>query len=105
MSDEAMREGLDVFISYASADRERVLPIVADLEAAGLNVWFDRQKIEGGTRWGREIVLGVRACRVFALMCSDASMRSRAVAQEIQLAWQYEKPYTRRRQCHGRRRI
>jgi hypothetical protein len=30
---------------------------------------------------------------MFALMCSDASMRSRNVKQEVLLAWKYEKPY------------
>ncbi|MGD2154073.1 MAG: TIR domain-containing protein [Gemmatimonadales bacterium] len=87
------RIDVDVFVSYSSQDRDRVLPIVDELEGAGLDVWVDRHKIEGGTSWSTEIVQGVRACKVFVLICSDASMRSRNVKQEIQLAWTYEKPY------------
>jgi hypothetical protein len=92
MADGPNRD-VDLFVSYSSEDRQRVLAIVADLEASGLKVWVDRHKIEGGASWGTEIVHGVKTCRVFALMCSSASMRSRNVKQEIQLAWKYEKPY------------
>ena len=33
----------DVFISYASEDRERVKPIVGSIEDAGFSVWWDRR--------------------------------------------------------------
>ncbi len=32
----------DVFLSYASQDRERIVPLVKALEADGLSVWWDR---------------------------------------------------------------
>jgi len=81
----------EVFISYASVDRERVLPIADRLGAAGVSVWLDRRKIEGATFWAEEIVRGIKACKVVLLMCSDASMRSWAVKQEIQLAGERQK--------------
>jgi len=37
----------DVFISYASQDRERVIPIVRVLEERGYSVWWDRRIIPG----------------------------------------------------------
>jgi hypothetical protein len=80
-----------LFISYASADREQVLPIADQLTAAGVSVWLDRYKIEGASRWAEEIVRGVEACKVFVMMCSDASMRSWAVKQELQLAGECQK--------------
>lgn len=83
----------DVFISYSSSDRERVLDISSRLVAAGMSVWIDRNKIEGGRNYGSEIVQGIKNCKVLILMCSDAAMRSRNVKQEIQLAWKYERPY------------
>ena len=83
----------EVFVSYASLDCERVLQIVSQLEAAGVRVWLDADKIEGATNYGPEIVRGIRECKVLALMCTDASMRSRNVKQEILLAWKYERPY------------
>src|SRR5262249_19915995 len=44
-----------------------------------------------GERWAEEIVRAIRACKVLLLLCSDASMRSRAVKQEVQLAWEGQK--------------
>ena len=40
-----------LFVSYASADRERVLPVVAALERAGISVWIDREGIHGGANY------------------------------------------------------
>lgn len=80
-----------VFISYACRDRDRVLPIADRLAAAGVPVWLDRYRIEGGTRWAAEIVSALEASRVVMLVCSDASMRSWAVKQEIQLAGENQK--------------
>jgi hypothetical protein len=84
-------QGAEVFISYASADRERVVPIADQLAAAGVSVWLDRHKIEGASLWAVEIVRGIKACKVLVLMCSDESMRSWAVKQEIQLAGERQK--------------
>ena len=33
---------VDVFVSYASEDREKVRALVTDLEANGFSVWWDR---------------------------------------------------------------
>lgn len=83
----------EVFISYASRDRERVQMIAHHLESAGVKIWLDLNKIPGGTNYGEEIVSAIKKCKVLMLMCSDASMRSRNVKAEIQLAWRYERPY------------
>ncbi len=52
---EAVRGLPYVFISYASADRERVLPIVDRLEQAGVKTWIDREGIHGGANYALEI--------------------------------------------------
>lgn len=77
----------DLFVSYASADRERVVPIVDALEAAGFSCWIDFRNIAGGAEWNSEIVQAIKSCRVVLIMCSAASMRSHNVRQEIRLAW------------------
>jgi TIR domain len=82
----------EVFISYSSRDRERVIKIAGQLEEAGVKLWLDRNKIAGGLNYGPEIVRGIKNCKVLMLMTTDASMRSRNVKQEIQLAWKYERP-------------
>lgn len=37
----------DVFVSYASEDRQRVEPLVHIIEASGLTVWWDRHLLSG----------------------------------------------------------
>ena len=81
-----------LFLSYATADRERALTIADALEAAGIPVWIDRRGIPGGTDWAGQIALALRACRAVAVLCSAASVVSRNVRQELQLAWDHNKP-------------
>lgn len=83
----------DVFVSYSSQDREKVLGIADLLKSTGVNVWIDCSRIPGGSNYGPEIVKGIKECTVLMLMCSDKALRSKNVKQEIQLAWKYSKPY------------
>ncbi|GEM_PF-6106179 len=92
MEQEQVPVDVDVFISYSSEDRERVLPIVERLEAAGLRVWLDRIRLKGGHEWDREIVRGIRTCKVFVPVCSRASMESYYVKQEVRVAGNYKRP-------------
>ncbi len=82
-----------VFVSYASVDRERVMPIVVALRGAGVPVWLDQQGIGGGENYAAEINAAIQRCAAFVLMCSAASLGSRNVKQEIALGWEYERPY------------
>ena len=82
-----------VFVSYASADRARVLPMVDALERAGIGVWIDRDGIHGGANYGREIAEAVKGAAALVLMASALSLASRNVKQEIAVAWEYERPY------------
>src|SRR5688572_33218132 len=82
-----------VFISYASADRERVLTIVAALRSTGISCWLDQHGIEGGANWGQRITEAIEGCAVFVLMSSTSSLASRNVRQEVAVAWKFGKPY------------
>ncbi len=82
-----------LFISYASADRDRVLPLVDALQRAGVAVWLDRDGIHGGANYGREIAAAIKDAAALILMTSPLSLASRNVRQEIALAWEYERPY------------
>ena len=93
MAEQPSHHPPEVFVSYASRDREPVVRIVGQLEAAGVTVWRDQEMILGGGNYGPEIVAAIKNSKVLMLMCSDASMRSRNVKQEIQLAWSFERPY------------
>ncbi len=82
-----------VFLSYASVDRERVWPIVSALESAGIPVWIDKRSIPGSAVYGPEIVSGIESCTAFLVCCSETSLSSWNVRQEIRLAWSYRRPY------------
>ena len=47
---EASRAAAAVFLSYASQDAEEASRICEALRAAGIEVWFDREELRGGTR-------------------------------------------------------
>lgn len=49
-----MTSASDVFISYKAEDRQRLVPLVAALEAEGFSVWWDA-RIGGGANWRQEI--------------------------------------------------
>src|SRR3954454_16909517 len=82
-----------VFVSYASVDRERVLPLVDVLTRAGVGVWIDREGIHGGANYAREIAEAIKGSAALVLMASSLSLASRNVKQEIAVAWEYERPY------------
>ncbi|MHB8646217.1 MAG: AAA family ATPase [Thermomicrobiales bacterium] len=82
-----------IFVSYASADRDRVMPVVETLRHAGVAVWLDQHDIAGGTDYAREIAEGIEGCAALVLMSTPASLASRNVRQEIALGWKFERPY------------
>ncbi|MBI3653290.1 MAG: protein kinase [Acidobacteria bacterium] len=81
-----------LFISYAAQERAKILPITGALKAHGLQVWGEEERLEGSAMYGVQVVQAIKHCDALLLMCSDAAMRSRAVKQEILLAWKYAKP-------------
>jgi predicted ATPase/class 3 adenylate cyclase len=81
-----------VFLSYSSSDRDRALQIADLLDANGITAWIDRRGIAGGTNWSQEIVQAIEGCAVVLLLCSTMSMTSRNVRQEVQLAWESNRP-------------
>ena len=76
----------EVFISYASQDRERIIDLVKRLDTAGVSVWIDQMSIEGATMWSQEIVAAIRNCKVLILAISENSADSENVVKEVALA-------------------
>lgn len=54
-----------IFVSYAKEDRPAVERLCRGLEAAGLDVWFDREQLEPGDFWDAKIVRNIRSCSLF----------------------------------------
>ena len=82
----------EIFISYARADRDRVLPLVERLREAGVTYWLDEGNIQGATLWGKEIVEAIRNAKVLVLFATEASFESKNVAKEVAIASEWEKP-------------
>jgi TIR domain/NB-ARC domain len=81
-----------VFLSYTSADRDRVLALADRLESAGIRVWLDRRSLVGGMSWDAAIVRAIKDCSVFAVLCTPAAVTSPNVMQELRLAWEEQRP-------------
>ena len=77
----------DIFISYASADRARVKPIVDALQAQGWSVWWDRT-ILPGKNWDRVIEEALDAARCVIVLWSAVSAGSDWVRTEAEEAKQ-----------------
>lgn len=72
-----------VFISYSRRDLAFVEQLAADLQAAGLDVWYDISRLEGGDSWPEKIQLAIDASDVFIIMVSPDSIVSRWVRKEF----------------------
>lgn len=82
-----------VFVSYAHKDADRVEAYVREVQRNGVSVWIDREGIAPGSpAWGAEIVKGMRGAERCLVFCSQHSMVSEAVKDEIYLAKELGKP-------------
>src|SRR5262245_8160178 len=71
----------DVFISYARADKARVAPIVAAIEARGWSVWWDPD-IAAGQEFDEMIAAELRQAAAVVVIWSPNSVGSRWVRGE-----------------------
>jgi len=76
----------EAFISYSRADREFADKLLQDLEERGIDVWIDRESIEGGAAWRAAISAAIRSCRAFILILSPRSTQSGQVSKELSVA-------------------
>jgi len=72
---------IDVFVSYSSLDHERVRPIVENLKASGLNVWWD-SRIAPGSGFDAEIQDALDKARCVLVIWSEHSVTSEWVITE-----------------------
>jgi hypothetical protein len=64
-----------VFISYAREDLPAVQQIKAGLEAAGITVWFDMDRLEVGDDYDRKIQRNIARCSYFIPVVSANTQR------------------------------
>ncbi|MDE2024233.1 MAG: TIR domain-containing protein [Gammaproteobacteria bacterium] len=75
----------DVFISYARADKARVAPLVAAIEAKGWSVWWDPE-ISPGQEFDDQIDAEIDAAKAVLVVWTPTSVASRWVRGEAREA-------------------
>ncbi len=83
-----------VFVSYARANADAVMPVIEAAKSAGKKLWIDQQGIGAGQGWAGEIVRAIKAAGGVVVMCSKAAFESDHVKREIYLADRYRKKLT-----------
>ena len=73
----------DVFLSYASQDRDRILSLVKALESDGLSVWWDRN-IQAGATYDRAIESAIAKAKCVVVVWSKFSVESEYVRSEVE---------------------
>lgn len=71
----------DIFVSYASGDRERIAPLVETFEAQGWSVWWDRH-IVPGTSFDDMIEQAISQAACIIVAWTKASVTSEWVRRE-----------------------
>jgi hypothetical protein len=81
-----LQSGSHVFVSYAHADAEYVLRLTQQFQDQGVPFWFDRERLEPGSEFNREIEGAIESCSCFVLVMTPASKASEYVEEERDLA-------------------
>lgn len=76
----------EVFISYSTKDGDDALYLCNLLEGAGISCWIAPRDIPTGQAWAAAIMKGLEECKVVAFLSSSASLGSKEVAKEIDIA-------------------
>ena len=80
-----------VFVSYSRSNGDIVCPLVAEVEAAGRDVWIDREELQAGASRAGMIVSAIRASDTFCLMCTAEAFQSDNVRRELYIADKYKR--------------
>jgi hypothetical protein len=63
-----------VFLSYASEDRSAVEKLKNALEAAGVDVFFDRDQLQAGNEWEGKLRRNIKQCCMFVPLISRQTL-------------------------------
>ena len=76
----------DIFLSYATKDRDRLRPLVKALEAQGWSVFWDHRSIKVAQDWHDVIGTAIQQCPCVIVAWSQNSVVSRWVREEALIA-------------------
>src|SRR5690349_18442157 len=75
-----------IFVSYSRDDEAFVKRLVADLRAAGVDIWLDQYDISPGQRWDMAIERALDAATHVLFVMSKSSVQSENVRDELDTA-------------------
>jgi TIR domain-containing protein len=82
----------DIFVSYASPDRDVAFRIVGFLEEQGITCWVAPRDVPPGVEYGQAIINAIEQSRALVLILSDQSNDSQFVRKEVERAVSKTKP-------------
>jgi hypothetical protein len=82
----------DVFVSYATPDREAAFRIAEQLEAQGASCWIAPRDVPPGAEYGQAIIDGIEGAKALVLVFSEAANDSQFVRREVERAVSKTKP-------------
>lgn len=82
----------DVFVSYATPDKDAADRITAFLEDRDISVWIAPRDVPPGSNYGDEIITGIEAARALVLVLSGETLDSVYVSKEVERAVSKGKP-------------
>ncbi|MBX7212193.1 MAG: TIR domain-containing protein [Verrucomicrobiaceae bacterium] len=74
-NDEDEHQRVGVFLSYATEDVAAAEAIRDALDAAGIDVWFDKHRLESGDLYDAKIRQNIRNCLLFLPVISETTER------------------------------
>lgn len=74
-----------IFVSYARADTDVVVPILEELRKNGCRVWYDKGII-GGDNWLTTLAMKIKGCSQYLLFSSKNSTKSDWTQYEVNYA-------------------
>ena len=78
----------DVFISYASEDKEAANAACKSLESEGIRCWIAPRNIAPGAKWERAIMDAINDSRLMVVLISEGANRSQHVEREVGSAFE-----------------
>lgn len=77
---------MKVFISYSRKDEALAEKVVASLEEAGLDAWYDKREIVPGENWAESIARGLKESDAMVVLLTPNSLDSDLVRLDIDFA-------------------
>lgn len=74
-----------IFVSYARADTDKVLPYLKILQKKGCRIWYDKG-IRGGDNWMSILAMKIKGCSQYLLFSSENSTQSVWTTREVSKA-------------------